>query len=144
MKGGAGTAAVPHPAASRALTATVRSTRRPLRPSGPTPQVLATSADLKTSACCTAGAPPPLVRRLGARQPRSPPLLPARPPRLPTHLPGSPSSRWMPKRDVAARTFAFTWPTPQVRAALAKVPAEVQDKYYGCGSPLPMGITGLR
>lgn len=33
---------------------------------------------------------------------------------------------------------------PQVRAALAKVPAEVQDKYYGCGSPFPMGIHGLR
>lgn len=35
-------------------------------------------------------------------------------------------------------------PLPQVRQALAKVPGEVLDKYYGCGSPLPMGIEGLR
>ena len=55
------------------------------------PQVLATSEDLKTSACCTAAAPPPLVRE-----------------------------------------------------ALEKVPDEVKAKYYGCGSPLPMGIDGLR
>ncbi|PRW33732.1 Arsenite methyltransferase [Chlorella sorokiniana] len=54
-------------------------------------EVLATSDDLKTSACCTAVAPPPLVRQ-----------------------------------------------------ALAKVPDEVLEKYYGCGSPLPMGIEGLR
>jgi len=33
---------------------------------------------------------------------------------------------------------------PQVRQALAKVPDEVMSKYYGCGSPLPMGIEGLR
>jgi hypothetical protein len=54
-------------------------------------QVLTTSDDLKTSACCTAGAPPPLIRK-----------------------------------------------------ALAKVPDEVKAKYYGCGSPFPMGIEGLR
>lgn len=55
------------------------------------PQVLTTSEDLKTSACCTAGSPPPLVRD-----------------------------------------------------ALKKVPDEVKAKYYGCGSPFPMGIQGLR
>ena len=33
---------------------------------------------------------------------------------------------------------------PQVRQALAKVPEEVLSKSYGCGSPLPMGIEGLR
>ena len=26
---------------------------------------------------------------------------------------------------------------------LAKVPAEVLDKFYGCGAPLPAGIDGL-
>ena len=31
-----------------------------------------------------------------------------------------------------------------MRQALAKVPDEVLSKYYGCGSPLPMGIEGLR
>lgn len=35
-------------------------------------------------------------------------------------------------------------PLSQVRQALAKVPDEVLSKYYGCGSPLPMGIEGLR
>ncbi|PSC70020.1 Arsenite methyltransferase [Micractinium conductrix] len=54
-------------------------------------EVLTTSDDLKTSACCTTGAPPPLVRD-----------------------------------------------------ALKKVPEEVKAKYYGCGSPFPMGIDGLR
>lgn len=54
-------------------------------------EVLTTSDDLKTSACCTAGAPPPLIRE-----------------------------------------------------ALKKVPDEVKAKYYGCGSPFPMGIQGLR
>ena len=26
---------------------------------------------------------------------------------------------------------------------LAKIPAEVLDKFYGCGAPLPAGINGL-
>jgi len=34
-------------------------------------------------------------------------------------------------------------PHPIVRAALAKVPKEIKDKYYGCGTPLPLGIKGL-
>ena len=38
----------------------------------------------------------------------------------------------------------FPHPLVQVRQALAKVPGEVMSKYYGCGSPLPMGIEGLR
>ncbi|KAL4451735.1 hypothetical protein ABPG75_007397 [Micractinium tetrahymenae] len=32
---------------------------------------------------------------------------------------------------------------PLVRQALAKVPNEIKDKFYGCGSPLPLGIEGL-
>lgn len=28
--------------------------------------------------------------------------------------------------------------------ALRAVPAEVKDKFYGCGAPLPLGIEGLR
>lgn len=34
-------------------------------------------------------------------------------------------------------------PHPLVRKALAKVPGEIKDKYYGCGTPLPLGIEGL-
>lgn len=34
-------------------------------------------------------------------------------------------------------------PHPIVRNALAKVPSEIKDKYYGCGTPLPLGIQGL-
>jgi len=34
-------------------------------------------------------------------------------------------------------------PHPIVRAALAAVPKEIKDKYYGCGTPLPLGIDGL-
>eukprot|EP00483_Globobulimina_turgida_P005992 UN06002 len=53
-------------------------------------ETLSTSSDLKTTACCTSGAPPLTIRE-----------------------------------------------------ALKKVPAEVSEKYYGCGSPLPFGISGL-
>lgn len=35
-------------------------------------------------------------------------------------------------------------PHPAIQKALAAVPAEVLDKFYGCGAPLPLGITGLR
>jgi len=34
-------------------------------------------------------------------------------------------------------------PPKTIKEALKKVPAEVMDKYYGCGSPLPFGIEGL-
>ncbi|KAI8820804.1 S-adenosyl-L-methionine-dependent methyltransferase [Fimicolochytrium jonesii] len=34
-------------------------------------------------------------------------------------------------------------PHPLIRAALKKVPAEVTDRYYGCGNPIPLGIEGL-
>ena len=34
-------------------------------------------------------------------------------------------------------------PHPAIQKALAAVPAEVLDKFYGCGAPLPLGITGL-
>eukprot|EP00899_Mesostigma_viride_P027361 jgi/Mesvir1/780/Mv17379-RA.1 len=54
-------------------------------------KVLKDTSDLKTSACCAAGAPPLLVRK-----------------------------------------------------ALEKVPDEVIAKFYGCGSPVPYGIEGLR
>lgn len=53
-------------------------------------KVLATSDDLKTTACTTSGAPP-----------------------------------------------------SKVREALKKIPQEIKDKYYGCGTPLPAGIEGL-
>ena len=35
-------------------------------------------------------------------------------------------------------------PPPAIRSILAHVPDEVVAKYYGCGSPFPLGITGLR
>lgn len=35
-------------------------------------------------------------------------------------------------------------PRKEIREVLAKVPQEVKAKYYGCGSPFPMGISGLR
>ncbi|PNH10988.1 Arsenite methyltransferase, partial [Tetrabaena socialis] len=35
-------------------------------------------------------------------------------------------------------------PPPAVRAALAAVPQEVKEKFYGCGNPIPVGIEGLR
>ncbi|KAG2488760.1 hypothetical protein HYH03_012758 [Edaphochlamys debaryana] len=35
-------------------------------------------------------------------------------------------------------------PPPAIRAAIAAVPAEVKDRFYGCGNPIPAGISGLR
>ena len=35
-------------------------------------------------------------------------------------------------------------PSPQIRQILKKVPNEVVAKYYGCGSPFPVAIDGLR
>ena len=35
-------------------------------------------------------------------------------------------------------------PPATVRSALGKVPAEVKNKFYGCGNPIPAGIDGLR
>lgn len=35
-------------------------------------------------------------------------------------------------------------PPPEIRAILSKIPDEVVAKYYGCGSPFPQGIEGLR
>jgi len=54
-------------------------------------KVLASSKDLKTSACTAAGRPHPLVREL-----------------------------------------------------IRKVPSEINDRFYGCGAPIPLGIDGLR
>eukprot|EP00448_Togula_jolla_P001130 CAMPEP_0170613130 /NCGR_PEP_ID=MMETSP0224-20130122/24106_1 /TAXON_ID=285029 /ORGANISM="Togula jolla, Strain CCCM 725" /LENGTH=348 /DNA_ID=CAMNT_0010938707 /DNA_START=77 /DNA_END=1123 /DNA_ORIENTATION=+ len=53
-------------------------------------EVLKSSSDLKTSACCTLKAPHPTIEKI-----------------------------------------------------LDKVPDEIKDKYYGCGTPLPFGIEGL-
>ncbi|KAJ2720634.1 hypothetical protein GGI07_004479 [Coemansia sp. Benny D115] len=35
-------------------------------------------------------------------------------------------------------------PHPIIRAAIAKVPKAVRERFYGCGMPLPTGIEGLR
>lgn len=35
-------------------------------------------------------------------------------------------------------------PPPAVREILQQVPRAVVEKFYGCGNPVPMGITGLR
>jgi hypothetical protein len=52
-------------------------------------KVLASSKDLKTSACTASGRPHPLVRQL-----------------------------------------------------INKVPSEINDRFYGCGAPIPLGIEG--
>ena len=35
-------------------------------------------------------------------------------------------------------------PHPQIIDIMRKVPAEVMDKFYGCGAPLPLGVDGLK
>lgn len=45
------------------------------------------------------------------------------------------------------RTSACTTckaPSPVVKAFLKDVPKEIVQRYYGCGTPLPLGIEGLR
>jgi arsenite methyltransferase len=37
-----------------------------------------------------------------------------------------------------------TPPPKDIRNILAQVPDEIKAKYYGCGSPFPRGIKGLR
>ena len=34
-------------------------------------------------------------------------------------------------------------PHSQIIDIMRKVPAEVMDKFYGCGAPLPLGVDGL-
>ncbi|KXZ46284.1 hypothetical protein GPECTOR_45g154 [Gonium pectorale] len=51
------------------------------------------------------------------------------------------------KTSADLRTSACTAckaPPPAIRAALRDVPGEVKEKFYGCGNPIPAGITGLR
>ena len=40
--------------------------------------------------------------------------------------------------------FAKAPKSPVVRQALARVPDQVMSKFLGCGSPIPLGIQGLR
>lgn len=35
-------------------------------------------------------------------------------------------------------------PHPLLIQLMGRIPAEVLDKFYGCGAPLPLGIEGLR
>ena len=35
-------------------------------------------------------------------------------------------------------------PHSQIIDIMRKVPAEVMDKFYGCGAPLPLGVVGLK
>ena len=35
-------------------------------------------------------------------------------------------------------------PHPQIIDIMRKIPAEVMDKFYGCGAPLPLGVDGLK
>ena len=35
-------------------------------------------------------------------------------------------------------------PPPALAAVLGRVPRAVSEKFYGCGAPLPLGISGLR
>lgn len=47
--------------------------------------------------------------------------------------------------DLRTSACCTAKPPPQdVRTILSRLPDEVVSKYYGCGSPLPQGIKGLR
>ena len=35
-------------------------------------------------------------------------------------------------------------PHPLLRSLMARLPEEVQSRFYGCGVPVPLGIQGLR
>ena len=35
-------------------------------------------------------------------------------------------------------------PHPRLRSLMARLPEEVQSRFYGCGVPVPLGIQGLR
>lgn len=35
-------------------------------------------------------------------------------------------------------------PHPLLRSLMARLPEDVLSKFYGCGAPVPLGITGLR
>ena len=46
--------------------------------------------------------------------------------------------------DLKTSACCVATPPPQrIRDILAHVPAEVSERFYGCGSPLPLGITDL-
>lgn len=51
------------------------------------------------------------------------------------------------KENADLKTTACTAagrPNPIVAAALTKLPDEVLVKFYGCGTPIPLGIEGLK
>lgn len=109
----------------------------------PASQVLAATEDLKTSACCTAGSPPPLIRAALAKVGRR-------------VLMAVVALAWLlMRRGVATEQAmgmqAASHPCPNqctepccTVSLSPQVPDEVKAKYYGCGSPLPTGIEGLR
>jgi len=45
--------------------------------------------------------------------------------------------------DLKTNACTSSPPPATIRNALKKVPDEVMEKYYGCGSPLPFGLDGL-
>eukprot|EP00951_Prasinocladus_malaysianus_P019468 scaffold157252_cov45-Prasinocladus_malaysianus.AAC.1 len=80
-------------------------------------KVLGSTKDLKTSACTAAGRPHPELLRLIRQQ--LPPSYADRQSLTPTIL------------------YEYNLDPKQV-------PAEINDRFYGCGAPIPLGITGRR
>ncbi|KAJ1794049.1 hypothetical protein LPJ59_004616 [Coemansia sp. RSA 2399] len=53
-------------------------------------------------------------------------------------------SRYTPITKMQTSIGPTISPHPIIRDAISKVPKPVRDRFYGCGTPLPTGIDGLR
>ncbi|KAJ1772583.1 hypothetical protein IW140_003011 [Coemansia sp. RSA 1813] len=53
-------------------------------------------------------------------------------------------SRYTPINKMQTSIGPTISPHPIIRDAISKVPKPVRDRFYGCGTPLPTGIDGLR
>ncbi|KAJ2504689.1 hypothetical protein H4217_009359, partial [Coemansia sp. RSA 1939] len=53
-------------------------------------------------------------------------------------------SRFTPINKMQTSIGPTISPHPLIRDAISKVPKPVRDRFYGCGTPLPTGIEGLR
>lgn len=124
-------------------------------------QVLGKSEDLRTSACCTAKPPAADVRQILAKVRRgcaAHALLCALRACMQNAMSRilqvssaglAPSSQGFSAGQSSERRLVWRefWGRCHVCAhccAGLQVPDEVVAKYYGCGSPLPQGISGLR
>ncbi|KAI9504443.1 hypothetical protein GGI25_003289 [Coemansia spiralis] len=53
-------------------------------------------------------------------------------------------SRYTPMNKMQTSIGPTISPHPLIRDAIARVPKPIRDRFYGCGTPLPPGIEGLR